>query len=1178
METALLKRFAQTARTRLLSIVDTKINWSLAEGSTARRLYPESVAALSREIEKKGRDAVVDQVAYFWFNRLCALRFMDVNGYTETGIVSPAEEGGNIPAVLEDAMQGMFDYDVIPEEVQNRVTGILNGVETSSDPQADAYRLLLVSSCNYWAGKMPFLFQKVNDYTELLLPDDLLSSDSLLASLREAMTEEACKDVEVIGWLYQYYITERREEVISVTKAMAKLTPETLPAATQLFTPHWIVRFIVDNTLGRLWMLNHPESELKKHMDFYIKPDEEDVENDVLEIESPEEIKVIDCCVGSGHMLTYAYDLLFEIYSELGYSKTDIPELILQNNLYGTEIDERAGELAAFALMMKARSHNRRLFDKKAARPNICVLKNIHFSKSEIDDYERLMGIDALSPVGSDYLNGFEEADNFGSLIQCEIEGIEALRNEVMEKIPDDMFHIELRAKVLQVLNQYEYLSTRYSLCVTNPPYAAKKNINSSLASYVESNFKEFKNDLYSAFIKRASLLCLEKGYIGLMTPMIWMFIKSYESLRRFLISEKTIHNLVQLEYSSFEGATVPICAFTIRNCKNEKQRAKFIRLENFRGAYLQAPKTIEAIKNESCGWLYKKHPNLFNNIKGSPIAYWLSDQILELFRTSVEFSKKMTISHGLTTTNNNYFMRFWPEVSVENIGFSCPNAEEALKTGKKWFPYNKGGARRKWYGNHEYVVNWESDGELIKNTILERYPYLNGNYGFVVTNERDYFKESISWSKITSGITSFRYYPEGFIPDVSGMTITRCEDFILPLVNTRLYSYISKAINPTINLEVGDVAKFPYVKIEDKNIILNSKKAINIAKADWDSQETSWNFSVNPLLNFVNTDGAKIENLVSNFKAYWKNQANELLKLEIDNNQIISALTNTSIQEFGACRIEDITLFNNISFRYLNQEEPEKLWTHDLICDLISYSVGCMFGRYSIDKNGIILGKQNSNLQDYYYQIRKPRFNPDADNCIPIFDEDWFADDIVTRFREFVRVTFGEEYYVENMAYIERTLNVKNKKGWTIRDYFAKDFYEDHVKRYRKRPIYWLFTSPKGSFKCLIYLHRYNRSTVSTVLNSYLRNFMQKLQTFIEIAEKTLDNPQAAARDQSVAMKNKAKYGKMLDELRAYERDVLYPLAQESIELDLDDGVKVNYLKFGSALKKIPGLAGKDE
>ena len=751
METTLLKRFAQTARTRLLSIVDTKINWSLAEGSTARRLYPESVAALSREIEKKGRDAVVDQVAYFWFNRLCALRFMDVNGYTDTGIVSPAEEGSNIPAVLEDAMQGIFDYDVIPENIQNRVTDILNGVETSSDPQTDAYRLLLVSSCNYWAGKMPFLFQKVNDYTELLLPDDLLSSDSLLASLREAMTEEACRDVEVIGWLYQYYITERREEVISVTKAMAKLTPETLPAATQLFTPHWIVRFIVDNTLGRLWMLNHPESELQKHMDFYIKPDEEDVETDVLKIESPEEIKVIDCCVGSGHMLTYAYDLLFEIYSELGYSKAAIPELILQNNLYGTEIDERAGELAAFALMMKAREHNRRLFDKKAARPNICVLKNIHFSQSEIEDYERLMGIDALSPVSSDYLNCFEEANNFGSLIQCEIEDIDALRNTVMEKVPDDLFHGELRAKVLQTLNQFEFLSPRYSLCVTNPPYASKKNMNSSLASFVEKNFKDFKNDLYSAYIKRTSLLCVKRGYIGLMTPMIWMFTGTYEMVRNFIINDISLSNLVQLEYSGFDGATVPVCTFTYRNNPSLNSNAKFIRLSEFKGASNQAPKTLEAIQNETCGWMYKQNTKLFVNIPGSPIAYWVSDEMLSLFEGK-KIADKYFIGVGLQTCDNNRFLRQWFEVSLDRIDFKCKQISDSHKSNCKWFPFNKGGEKRKWYGNHEYVVNWENDGEEIKEYIKQRYPYLKGKVDYLVRNVRQYFKPSLSWGKVTSG------------------------------------------------------------------------------------------------------------------------------------------------------------------------------------------------------------------------------------------------------------------------------------------------------------------------------------------------------------------------------------------------------------------------------------------
>lgn len=661
MDTAKLKRFAQTARKQLMQQVSSKIELVLAEESAARRLYPESVKKLQERLQELGQDAVVDQVAYFWFNRFCALRFMDVNDYNDTRVVSPLNDASSLPAILDDAKQDIFDYELTPETVQTRVTGLLNGTETSLAPDLEAYKLLLVNACNHWALKMPFLFQSVNDYTELLLPDDLLSSGSILVSLREAMTEEACESVEVIGWLYQYYITEKREEVISVTKAMAKLTPETLPAATQLFTPHWIVKYVVDNTLGRLWMLNHPESKLTQFMEFYVKPDVDDVEETFIKVVKPEEIKVMDCCVGSGHMLTYAYDLLFQMYLEHGYRKDQIPELILEKNLYGVEIDERAGELASFALMMKARAHNNRFFERKVTQPNICVLNNISFSEAEIRQYEKLMDFDAFESGDLGYLNGFSEADNYGSLIQNKVQDIQSLRTKINEKIVGaDIFTSELRKKLHLLLAQYEMIGRQYEIVVTNPPYVTKKNMNSSLTSFVEKHYKAFRNDLYSAFIKRASVFCKKDGYVGLMTPMIWMFTGTYESVRQFILEKVCLNNLVQLEYSGFEGATVPICTFTYQNSVPTGKKGKFIRLADFRGAANQAPKTLEAIQNEDCGWLYKQEPEKFKNIPGSPIAYWVNDKIFEIFKNNKKLSEVCTLAQGLATADNNRFLRLW--------------------------------------------------------------------------------------------------------------------------------------------------------------------------------------------------------------------------------------------------------------------------------------------------------------------------------------------------------------------------------------------------------------------------------------------------------------------------------------------------------------------------------------
>ncbi len=620
METSKLKKFAQFARRSLIEQVSNKLKLVLAQDSAARRESAEAVKKLEEEIKAHDKEQVIEKVAYIWFNRFCALRFMDVNRYTRIGVVSPVE-GQFQPEILAEAKMGHIDEEMVHDKVRQQIFALLEGKAPSRDPQCEAYRLLVVAACNFWNKAMPFLFERIDDFTELLMPDDLLSDNSVLASTRKAMTSDVCQDVEVIGWLYQFYISEKKDDVFAGLKKNKKIAPENIPAATQLFTPHWIVRYLVENSLGRLWMLNHPNSRLIEQMDYYIKPDEKGLttkgtkntkeeqekhfrdfrafrgSEDFLVVNSPEELKICDPACGSGHMLTYAFDLLYAIYEEEGYEPSEIPEKILTHNLYGIEIDERAGELAAFALTMKARAKQRRFF-RKRIQPNICVLENIQFAESELNEYMDFIGRDLFTVPLQTTLRQFEEADNFGSLIRPEVTDVEGMLDTLETKdVSGQLFLTETHKKVLKVLKQTDYLSPKYHVVVANPPYMGGKGMNGRLGKWLKDNYPDVKSDLFSAFIVRNTGLSLPKGQLGFMTPFVWMFISSYERLRNFLIDEKTITSLVQLEYSGFDGATVPICTFTIENNHNPAYRAGYVRLSDFKGAALQEPKCLEIIQ-----------------------------------------------------------------------------------------------------------------------------------------------------------------------------------------------------------------------------------------------------------------------------------------------------------------------------------------------------------------------------------------------------------------------------------------------------------------------------------------------------------------------------------------------------------------------------------------------------
>lgn len=1183
METAKLKKFAQFARRSLIEQVGSKLAQVLKEESSERRELPKVVAKLEGELKQKGKEQLIEQVAYVWFNRFCALRFMDVNGYNRIGVLSPAE-GQFQPELLAEAKAGHIDEGVVNEAAREKIFGLLNGSIKSRDGQSEAFRLLIVAVCNDYHRIMPYLFERIEDYTELLMPDDLLSGNSILAYTREAMTPEACESVECIGWLYQFYISEKKDQVFEGLKKNKKITPENIPAATQLFTPHWIVRYLVENSLGRLWLLNNPSSKVIEQMDYYIKPVEE--ESDYLKIASPEEIKVCDPACGSGHMLTYAYDLLYAIYLDAGYDPVDIPELILTKNLYGIEIDERAAELAAFALSMKAlkgnpsdESNNRRRFFRNPIKPNICRLESIAFNNDELDEYIEFVGRDLFTQDLRVTLKEFEEADNFGSLIQPTLKNSQDVRAALEAKdVSGQLFLTEIHKRVLGAIKQADYLSQKYHVVVANPPYMGGKNMSPRTTAWMNENYPESKSDLMTAFMDRSMILCVEKGVWAMINIPSWMFLSSYEKLRLKILNVNTISSLLHLGRGIF-GSDFGTVAFVINNIKTDGEAFGVYRRLFEEHVKVRSPEKIRSLFLDEAYNCFQLKQSLLKVIPGRPIAYWISKEVRDSFVTGIPFGEISKPRQGLATGCNDDFLRNWHEVSFNEIGFGFESRNQAFESSLRWFPYNKGGEWRKWYGNNEYVVDWEEDGYRIRNFKDE-----NGKVRSRPQNTDYYFKKGITWSDITTKSFAARYSPQGFIFDVKGSSGFPEEEhynLVISLMNSKLMYGFMQILNPSPTFQVGDMARVPFISIEGtvaKEISRNAERLIEIAKSDWDSFEFSWNFDADPIVKLRN-NYSNISEAYKQLLSDWEATVSETKQLEKNNNKILVAEYGFEAELHDKIEPSDdeITLFANPVYRFpdsskksYSREERDSMLRKITVTNFVSYSVGCLFGRYSINKEGLILSSKGETLEEYLTKISQPLITPDDDNVIPMidFEGDWFEDDISECFKHFLKVTFGEKNYSENLAFVEEAI------GKDIKKYFVKDFYADHVKRYKKRPIYWLFSSPKGTFNALIYMHRYRSDTVSVVLNDYLREFRTKLQARKESYEQVEVSASASQKEKTQAIKAIDKINKVLDEVNDYERDILYPLAGQNIEIDLDDGVKANYPKFGKALKKITGLS----
>jgi hypothetical protein len=1126
MDTALLKSFATSARIELIREVGARVIAVLAQGSPERVEQPRAVTALERTIAAagggdKGKAYVTDKVAYTWFNRILALRFMDANGYTGIGVVSPATDQVGQPEVLAAAKRGQIDGDVVKGANAATITGLLNGTRqprSGVDAQAEAYAVLLADYCRYWNKAMPFMFEREGDYTELLIPANLLAEDSVLNRSVKVLTEDVCQDVEVIGWLYQFYIAERKEEVFVGFKRNKKAGADEIPAATQLFTPHWIVRYLVENSVGRLWMLNHPESRLVDQMDYYIAP--VDKETDFLKITTPAELAVIDPACGSGHMLTYAFDLLYAIYEEEGYTPSQIPSLILTNNLFGTEIDPRAGALAAFALTMKAAA-KRKLFLKNPVEPAICVLEPISFSADELS---YLVTRDGERDAEEVFWNQFAVADTFGSLIQPDPALTVRLADHLATLDDEgDILRADALDRAQEVVRQAEFLSPRYSALVANPPYMDARNMGGVLYDFVVKCFPEGFTGIDLAFVLRSRSLVQRKGFLGLLSMDSWLGnveCGEFRDVVRETLLPHTVLHLGPRAFPEIAGEVVQVSATVFQNAAPAAVKSTFIAATG--GATTEAK--VAQFRDPSRRYVHTL--DWFDVFPGRVFTpYAASESAHSTFASAPTMSSIAEVRTGLQTGDNAGFLRQWFEVSYSSVrvdGFAGTS---------RWVPYVKSSSPTRWFAREDLVVDWRGDGDDIR-----------AHPSSVVRNAAYYFRRGLSYGGL-AGHLKARLVPAGAIFDQKNSMVfpvgATTTGQLLALMNSPAFEVLARLVSPK-GFGVGTLARLPIPReaLATPRIEAIAERAIELSRAGFDRSETSRGFVG---LDSIFMGAERHSSLRVGVEAIQETDTriqSELRDIEAENARIFQAAL-LAVPEEPPAEVRAAPPYPGASIAQ----------------DLASYAVGCMFGRYSLDESGLILADQGVTLQDYLARVPTPTFMPDADNVIPIVDGDWFEDDIVERFRQFLRAAFGEEHFEENLRFVTDSLGVKN-----LRDYFVKSFYKDHVQRYKKRPIYWLFSSPKGSFNALIYMHRYSPSTVSTVL-TYLREYVTKLESAVQQAERVGN------------VKEADRLRKILVELNEYEHDTLFPKASENVVIDLDDGIKANYSKFGAALKKIPGL-----
>ncbi|HUX83585.1 MAG TPA: BREX-1 system adenine-specific DNA-methyltransferase PglX, partial [Halothiobacillus sp.] len=1035
---------AVTARANQLGLSDTGGKLEVAPSERkgdiaiiAGREWPAKVyeqrERLTKHIQTVGFSQTMEAVAYTWFNRFAALRYMEIHDYLDHGLRVLSNRAGGMPEILNQATELELPGFNKSKAIELKLAGNKDG---------ELYKMLLVAQCNALSRAMPFLFEHIDDETELLLPDNLLRTDSIIAKLVTAIPEEDWQQVEIIGWLYQFYISEKKDEVIGkVVKS------EDIPAATQLFTPNWIVQYLVQNSVGRLWLMSNPASTLKSQWPYYIEPAEQTPEvqarlDALIQTRmdedggslNPETITVLDSACGSGHILVVAYDVLKSIYLERGYQLRAIPRLILEKNLYGLDIDDRAAQMAGFALMMKARADDRRLFDNPPKLNVMALQESKGLDADEIIPALNSVRVELVeAPSIRLLIDTFANAKTFGSLIQIPpklIEQLATMDNRLQQAIQNGDLYAKAAAQdLLPLAAQARVLGMQFDAVVANPPYMSRRGMNSQLKLFVKDNYPDSIWDIYSAFISRNMLFASKGGYASFMAPQTWMFLGSHHNLRLNIISQ-SLTSLIQLSYSGFSGAAVAVCAFTVQITNAPNYSGTYIKLSEFSDSEDQAPRTLEAISNKSCTWKFTVNQSRFKKVPNSPICYWVKDCIIDAFDSKQKI-KDISFGESLTLTgDNDRFLRYWWEVNKELLG-----------RGKKWLFYAKGGKFRKWYGNFDYVINWSEEAiEYYRNDKTAR-----------IIPEKNWYKRGITWTLVTSAIPSFRYLREDSLYDVGGASILVEDEFLaitMAFLNSRLANELIDAINPSVNLQVGDVLSLPLL---ERNEEIESIVAdlIDSAKRDWDASEMS--------LEFVNLPLGNKGSLIVYFDYILSESSIQIerhLNGEKNINEFVADKFGIKTLEISL-PIEQITLWQNPSYRYAgNFTEVERLslFRKDTLEEIVSYIIGCMMGRYSLDEPGLIYARASNVGFD---ATRYQSFPADTDGIVPITDDLWFEDDAASRIREFLLAVWGAETLEENMAWLAESLGRKGNETpeETIRRYLASFFFKNHLQTYKKRP-----------------------------------------------------------------------------------------------------------------------------
>ena len=1155
-------------------------------------LYPrESYNSLVRKYKQIGYEELVEESAYTWFNRLTALAFMEANEYIDEKMIF---NNGlkNEPAIIDNYYEFEFfknlDVDLQKELHNLRDENTPNSIEK-------LYSILMEEKCEDLSNIMPFIFKKKGTYSDILFPTGLLMENSLLVRIREEIGKEA--PIELIGWLYQFYNSEKKDEIFAKKERISK---ENVPAVTQLFTPDWIVKYMVENSLGKLALESTGINEsLKTNWKYYIES-ELDESSEKIKIE---DVKILDPAMGSGHILVYAFDLLFEMYENLGWSTKESVLSILKNNLHGLEIDERAGQLASFALMMKAREKFSRLFSvlkrEENVKLNTLIIEESNSLSERIKKRIKDNNLNNLNKI----IQEFEDAKEYGSILK-----LESIDKEILERefnilkesfnnneqetliFNEDEMIIDINEElelIESLIKQHITLTNQYETVVTNPPYMGGKGFSTKLKTYVEKNYKDSKSDLFAVFIERCNEFTKKNFYTSMITMQSWMFLSSFETLRKNIIEKteiKSLNHLGTRAFSEIGGEVVSTVAWISKKI-SPKNEGTYIRLVDYNNAELKE----EEFFNKANYFQAKQKD--FEKIPGSPIAYWVSDKIREIFEKNQKLGDIGEAKVGLQTGDNDRFLRLWNEVNCNKIGYNMSNSQEALESKKKWFPFNKGGEFRKWYGNQEYLVNWENDGYEIKNFYDEK-----GKLRSRPQNTEYYFKESVTCSAISSSQNSIRYCPSGNIFDVNLRVYFLETDKnlkLLSILNSKIFHKFGEILSPTLALNANDLDRIPIIFNDDIKLV---QQNIDISKEEWDSRETSWDFEKLSLI-----DGEDLKAAFENYCSHWRDNFVQLHKNEEELNRLFIEIYELQDEMDEKVSFDDITIlkkeakiveidnskakeFSSESERYLYDRGVSLEFNKDeLVKQFLSYAIGCIMGRYSTNKPGLIMANSDDVLElssnkffvkDANGDIRQEvetEFLPDEFGILPITAEKDFSNDIVERVKEFVKFVYGEESLKDNLNFIAEALGNKDNRNpeEILRTYFITAFYKDHLQRYQNRPIYWLMNSgKKNAFSCLFYMHRYEPLTVARVRADYLIHYQEMLENKRKFIERQLYDEDISAKEKKNVEKELKDLDILLKELREYANEVKH-IAEQKIPLDLDDGVNVNYEKLEAILKK---------